>query len=218
MLKIICRNWRANLNYKMEYWHNLITNKSWEILKEIKREFDFILIGGWATYIYTKSLKSKDIDIIVDFDNLNIIRKKYNLIKNDNLKKYEIKIEEIDIDIYVKYFSKLPLPMEEIEKNINFIGGFKLVKPEILLILKQAAEKNRENSEKGEKDRIDIMGLLVNLDIDFNLYKKLIKEYKLDDYRSILIKIITGFRDLERLNLNVKNYKKIKLKLIKNLK
>ncbi|MEK6835214.1 MAG: hypothetical protein AABX61_03055 [Nanoarchaeota archaeon] len=202
----------------MEYWHNLITNKSWEILKEIKREFDFILIGGWATYIYTKSLKSKDIDIIVDFDNLNIIRKKYNLIKNDNLKKYEIKIEEIDIDIYVKYFSKLPLPMEEIEKNINFIGGFKLVKPEILLILKQAAEKNRENSEKGEKDRIDIMGLLVNLDIDFNLYKKLIKEYKLDDYRSILIKIITGFRDLERLNLNVKNYKKIKLKLIKNLK
>lgn len=202
----------------MEYWHNLITNKSWEILKEIKKEFDFILIGGWATYLYTKSLKSKDIDIIVDFDNLNKIRKKYDLIKNNNLKKYEIKIEEIDIDIYVKHFSKLPLSIDEIEKNINFIEGFKLVKPEILIILKQAAEFERGNSEKGEKDRIDIMGLLMNIDINFDLYKKLIKEYKLDNYRNRLMGIIKNFKDLERLNLNVKNYKKIKLKLIKNLK
>ena|SRR3989344_185536 len=202
----------------MEYWHDLITNKSWETLKEIKKEFDFILMGGWATYLYTKSLKSKDIDIIVDFDNLNIIRKKYNLIKNDKLKKYEIKIDEIDVDIYVKHFSKLPLPIEEIEKNIKAIEGFKLVKPEILIILKQAAEFERGNSEKGEKDRIDIMSLLIKLEINFDLYKNLIKEYKLDGHITRLIEIINNFRDLEKLDLNVKTYKKIRLKLIKNLK
>ena len=202
----------------MEYWHNLITEKSWNILQKIRKEFNFVLIGGWATYLYTKSLKSKDIDIIVDFDNLNEIRKKYDLIKNDNLKKYEIKKEEIDIDIYVKGFSKFPIQINEIEKNINLIEGFKIVKPEILIILKQAAELDRENSEKGEKDRIDIMSLLINTEINFKLYKKLIKEYELGNYINRLIKTISNFRNLERLNLNVKNYKKIKLKLIQSLK
>jgi len=29
------------------------------------------LIGGWAIYLHTKALKSKDIGIIVDFQTLN---------------------------------------------------------------------------------------------------------------------------------------------------
>ena len=38
----------------MEYWHDLIVEKSWNALQKIKREFNFILIGGWAIYLYTK--------------------------------------------------------------------------------------------------------------------------------------------------------------------
>jgi len=202
----------------MEYWHNLITEKSWNILQKIRKEFNFVLIGGWATYLYTKSLKSKDIDIIVDFDNLNEIRKKYDLIKNDNLKKYEIKKEEIDIDIYVKGFSKFPIQINEIEKNINLIEGFKIVKPEILIILKQAAELDRGYSEKGEKDRIDIMSLLSRCEINFKNYNQFIKKYNLEGYKNRLISLIKNFRDLDKIDLNVNSYKKIKLKILNELK
>ena len=62
------------------------------------------------------------------------------------------------------------------------------------------------------------MSLLINTEINFKLYKKLIKEYELGNYINRLIKTISNFRNLERLNLNVKNYKKIKLKLIQSLK
>lgn len=202
----------------MEYWHNLITEKSWNVLQQIKKEFDFILIGGWAVYLYTKALKSKDVDIVVNFETLNEIRKNHYLNKNDKLKKYEIKIDEIDVDIYVKNYSILPIPLDEIEKNVAQIEGFKLVKPEILLILKQTAEINRGNSEKGMKDKIDIINLLIKADIDFDFYHELIKKYNLENYRNELIRIIKNLNLLENLNLNVKQYKPIKLKLLKELK
>ncbi len=202
----------------MEYWHNLITEKSWNVLQKIKKEFDFVLIGGWAVYLYTKANKSKDIDIIVDFDNLNTIRKNHQLIRNDNLKKYEIKIDEIDIDIYVKNFSKLSLPIEEIIKNTNFIEGFKLIKPEILLILKQSAELNRGNSEKGQKDKIDIISILIRENINFNFYHELIKKYNLEHHKNRLIELIKSFDHFDRLNLNIRQYKIIKLKLLNELK
>ena len=48
----------------MEYYHDLVTQKSWEELQQLRKIIDFVLIGGWATYLYTKTLKSKDIDII----------------------------------------------------------------------------------------------------------------------------------------------------------
>ncbi len=46
----------------MEYWHNLMTEKSWKILQGLKGKFSFVLIGGWATYLWTRSLKSKVIN------------------------------------------------------------------------------------------------------------------------------------------------------------
>ncbi|MBI4154712.1 hypothetical protein HY498_01360 [Candidatus Woesearchaeota archaeon] len=202
----------------MEYWHDLITEKSWNVLQQIKKDFDFVLIGGWAIYFYTKGLKSKDIDVIIDFDNLNEIRKKYDIKKNDHLKKYEIKVDDIDIDIYVKNFSELPVPVEEIEININLIENYRVVKPEILLILKQAAEFDRGHSEKGLKDRIDIMNLLINGNIDFDFYNELIERYRLNNFRSKLIDLTKNFNELNYLNLNVKEYKNIKLKLLKKLK
>ena len=103
----------------MEFYHNLITDKSFKILQDLRKKFDFILIGGWAVFLYTKSLKSKDIDIILDYDELEKIRKEFNLFKNERLKKYEIKIDEVDVDIYLPFFSKLGMPVEEIKNTPN---------------------------------------------------------------------------------------------------
>ena len=51
----------------MKYYHDLITEKSFKILQDLRRKFDFILIGGWAIFLYTKALKSKDIDIYLPY-------------------------------------------------------------------------------------------------------------------------------------------------------
>src|SRR3989344_646686 len=197
----------------MEFWNSLLTEKSWNILQDLKNKFDFILIGGWANYLWTKTHKSKDIDIIIDLKTLYKIKNEYKLIKNDRLKKYEIKFDEIDIDIYVPYYSKLSLPIEDLGNYFTAVEGFKVVIPEVLLILKQGAELDRGNSIKGQKDRIDIMTLLLHSDINFKRYNKILKRYNLN-YLKELKRIIKTFKDLKHLNTNVKDFKKIKNKLL----
>lgn len=203
----------------MEFWNSLLTEKSWKIMQELKKEkFRFIVIGGWAAYLWTKQHKSKDIDIIIpDFSELETLNKKYPLNKNDNLKKYEIKIEEIDVDIYLPYYSRLALPLKDVLENATKVEGFEVVRPEVLLILKQGAELDRKESIKGQKDRIDIMTLLCYADVDFEKYRSLLEKNRLGHYRQRLKEIITAFREIKHLNLNAKDYAKIKKELLKKV-
>lgn len=202
----------------MEYWHDIATEKSWRILQDIKNKIDFIVIGGWAAYLWTRRMKSKDIDIIIDIDQLDYLKKNHDLKKNDNLKKYEIKIDGIDIDIYVPHYSKFPLPIEEIKKHTSMIEGFTVPKPEIMLILKQGAEKGRGESEKGLKDRIDMVSLLLGCDVDFRLYMELIRKHKAEDFYSRLRGIIANFKEYSYLGLKPAEFRKKKIELIKKMR
>ncbi|MEW5896581.1 MAG: hypothetical protein AB1668_02730 [Nanoarchaeota archaeon] len=204
----------------MEFWNTLITEKSWNVLQRLtKKPFRFILIGGWAAYMWTKLHKSKDVDIIVDdYNSLEYLKRNFDLRKNDQLKKYEIKIEEIDIDIYVPFYSQLPLSIEEIKKQSTKIENITVVRPEILLILKQQAELERMQSIKGQKDRIDIMALLCFAPINFSLYLQLLDKYHLAHLYERLKKIITQFSELKHLGLNPREYKKKKEALLGQLK
>jgi hypothetical protein len=47
----------------MGFWHSELVESSWSTLQQLKNRYEFILVGGWAVYLYTKALKSKDIDI-----------------------------------------------------------------------------------------------------------------------------------------------------------
>ncbi|PIU30319.1 hypothetical protein COT07_01420 [Candidatus Woesearchaeota archaeon CG07_land_8_20_14_0_80_44_23] len=201
----------------MDYWNDAITEKSWKRLQSIKEKFKFTLIGGWAVYLWTRNMKSKDIDVIVNFEGLNYLKLHYDLRKNDNLKKYEIKTEDADIDVYVPHYSKLAIPVEEIGKHSSIIEGFRVANAEILLILKQNAELERRESEKGEKDRIDIMNLVLNGDVDFEKYSEAIEQYNLNALKSNLIKIIREFKDYKYLNLNPRELKIKKELILKKL-
>lgn len=184
------------------YYQDIITEKSWQILKELKKDSDFVLIGGWAVYLYSKAFKSKDIDIIVDFKELENLSRKFNIYKNNRLKKYEIKKEGIDVDIYVPYFSELGVGAEEIIKYTNKIEAFKLPQKEILLITKQQAYQDRKESKKGEKDMIDIFSLILLKDFDFKLYLKLLKKFRLEKFKSDLTDLLENTIEISELGLN----------------
>jgi len=200
-----------------EFYHDLITEKSFKTLQNLRKKFKFILIGGWAVFLYSKSLKSKDVDIIVDYDELEKIRKEYNLFKNDRLKKYEIKIEEIDVDIYLPHFSNLGLKVEEIQHYYQSLEGFLVPIPEILLILKIYTFQNRRGTNKGKKDLIDIFSLLKAEQIDWKKYKELIEKYNLKNLNEDLKDLISSQKSLPELDLLDHRISKLKKEILGNL-
>lgn len=201
----------------MTYYQDELTNKSWDILNKFKKANQFVLIGGWAVWLYSKSLKSKDIDIIIDFAELDKLKQKFTVNKNERLKKYEIKIEEVDVDIYTPHYSDLGLPVTEIVSYTQQVDNFKLPIPEILLILKQITAKNRQGTSKGEKDRIDIISI-VNADIiDWSKYQQLIEKFKLSKPRLDLLDLLKTVYEVDQLNLNRQQTAKLKRKIFKVL-
>jgi len=200
-----------------EFYHNLITDASFKLLQKIKKKFDFVLIGGWAVFLYTKALKSKDIDIIVDYDQLDKIRKEFEVFKNERLKKYEAKTEETDIDIYLPHFSDIGIPVEEIIKYTQTIEGFLVPIPEILLILKVYCFSSRKGSVKGNKDLIDIFSLLSKEIIDWQRYKKIIAEYNFENINKELRNLVSSQKSIPELNLLNHKIAKLKNSILKEL-
>lgn len=190
----------------MEFWNSELTEQSWQMLQELKKRYDFVVIGGWAIYLWTRQQKSKDIDIVIDIKELEKFRQE-GLSKNDNLKRYEIKKGNIDVDIYVSYFSKLAIPAEEISKYSTKIEGFDVVVPEALLVLKQQAERERRNTVKGEKDKIDVISLLFFTEIDFKKYFLLLKKYSIENYSQELVSLVQNFNDYNSLKMTPRELK-----------
>lgn len=201
----------------MEFWNSLLTEESWKALQALNKKYKFTLIGGWAVYLWTKQQKSKDIDIAVGINELQKFKQE-ELAKNDRLKKYEIKIGEIDIDIYVSYFSKLAIPVEDIEKYSSNVEGFRVALPEALLVLKQGAWLDRKYSAKGEKDKIDIVSLLFFSDIDFERYGKILREYRLENYINELISLIRSFQDYQDFGFSPREFKLKRKAIVENLR
>ena len=81
----------------MEFWQNWVIDKEVSCLTRAEKKYKFILIGGWAVYFLTKLLKSKDIDIIVDFGELERMKVEMRIEKTEFLKKYSCEIEGISM-------------------------------------------------------------------------------------------------------------------------
>lgn len=201
----------------MEYYSALITQKSFKILQDLRRQYKFMLIGGWAVFLYTRALKSKDIDMIVYYDELEKLRRELPLVKNDRLKKYEIKQEEIDIDIYLPHYSRIGLPVEAIGEYAVNREGFLVPKIEILLILKQFVFGQRQGTAKGEKDRLDILSLLKTEETDWRFYWEALKKFGLESFKENLTDLLKETRQAPELDLNEYQMAKLRNKIFKEL-
>lgn len=200
----------------MQYWNDLITKQSWQKLAELNQQYRFVLIGGWAVYLYTKALKSRDIDVIVDFETLSQFKKDFDLSKNERLKKYEIKELNFDIDVYVEHYSHLGLPAEEIIQHAVNLDGFQVPRIEVLLILKQLVWQKRQATIKGEKDKIDIWALL-NQGIDYDLYQQLLHQYQQVTLKDALLKLLADTVQVPALNLHQQRLARLKKNIVKSL-
>ena len=130
--------------------------------------------------------------------------------------KYEIKINEVDIDIYTAFYSELAISVEQIRSTK--IEGFDVVRTEELLILKQGAEIDRKESEKGEKDRLDILSLLFYCDIKFDEYFKILKKINREYFYDRLIKVVKDFNEYKYFNMTPRQLKLKKNEILGKLK
>lgn len=209
----------------MELWNEAAVEKSQKILFELKNKLSFVLIGGWACWLYAKTVKSKDLDFYLNFDDFYSLQGKLAemgvfVSLNKNLQKYEAKVDEIDIDIYTPQYCPLIIPCKDVfsEKWFHAREGFNVILPEALLFLKAKAEFEREQSMKGFKDRIDILSIISKAKIDKDFLSKLENRYGFRIRERILNIIRESSKEYEYFFPEAKNLralKKLKMELIK---
>jgi len=161
-----------------------VVERSWRVLGELKGFADFVLIGGWGVYFWTRKLKSRDIDVYIDQKNFyklqsELTQKGYALKRNVRLMKFEALIGDVEVDIYTPFVSRLVIPCLDVfdRKLYSVIEGFKVAIPEVLLLLKAQAARDRWHAEKGLKDRVDIISLLKFADVKRDVLEQMLKEY-----------------------------------------
>lgn len=198
----------------MAYYHDLITEKSWQELKKLTKLIDFVLIGGWAVYLYTKALKSKDIDILIEYTELIKLKGKYDLSKNQRLSKYEARIDQVQIDIYLPFYSKIGIPIEDLLKETISFGGFTVLKKEYLIALKLFTLKERGRSPKGKKDFLDLISLFLINNIDKKLIQNLIDKYNFNLATIFFREMMNEYVEILEIGINRHSYKKLKEKIL----
>ncbi len=197
----------------MNFYHNLITEKSWRLLQSLRKEYDFILIGGWAVFLHTNALKSKDIDLVLEFSELERLREKFEVSKNERLRKYEARREEMEIDIYVPFYSNPGLPAENLKEFVVGLEGFKTVDKEVLAILKQAALLARKDTVKGRKDLVDLVSLFRLPGFNWEKYGKIVSMYELGDSSAAVLGMLEKTTEIGELDLNTHQMARLKRKI-----
>ena len=192
----------------------MVTDKSWKLLQTLQKELKFVLIGGWAVYLWTRALKSKDIDLVLDYEELEKLKGDFEVVKNERLKKYEAKRSEIEIDIYIPFYSNPGLPAEEIKNFVVSLEGFQTVAKEALAVVKQKAFSQRRDSVKGRKDLIDLMSLFQLEGFDWNRYLEIIAKYEVEDDLELVKKSVKETRQIEEIGLNVHKMAALKKKIL----
>lgn len=202
----------------MDYYRDTVTQKSWQMLAEMAQKFKFVLIGGWAVWLYTKQLKSKDIDIVVNLHQLAKLKTRFDLVKNHRLKKYEFRDGEVQVDVYTPYYS-IPggIPAETILKRSVKLEGFTVPKPEVLLITKIVTWAKRRGSAKGKKDFIDIIGLLSLPNVNHKQLKINIDSDEIKTAVNLLVNQLKKTYSVPEINLNRHQFAKLKAGWLKFL-
>jgi hypothetical protein len=132
--------------------------------------------------------------LYIDEDNFyklqfELQQRKFALKRNARLKKFEAVVGDVEVDIYTPFMCNLVVPCSEVfsERLYSVIEEYKVAIPEVLILLKAQAAQQRWNSEKGIKDRTDIISILSFVDLKVDLLRKLLEKY---DRQQTLLKLL----------------------------
>lgn len=169
-------------------WNEAIMLKGYEFIKKlIALDIEFVVMGGWAVYFLTEYHMSKDIDLMIrdrEFWKLkNYIMGLNGREKTTNLPKTGFALDDVELDVYTESRSGLAIPVKDVFSKSYFLNikGVNVLKPEVLLILKAAAEKERSETMKGFKDRCDMLAILMRSKLDSVLLRHLSEKYGCKD-------------------------------------
>jgi hypothetical protein len=103
----------------------------------------------------------------------------------------------VEVAIYTPFMTKLVVPCSDVfdRKLYAVIEGFKVAVPEVSLLLKAQAARERWHAEKGLKDRVDLISLLKFADVKLDVLKQLLKKYNTQHkLRDIIMRAISESR------------------------
>lgn len=159
-----------------------LTDHSYRVLLQLVGIVpDAILIGGWGTWVRQQGLMSHDIDLIVDHSGRDAIFE----IADDHSQsnhlggvKWRAELDgvydngvlknTIHVDLYVPYQSRLgarlDLVVERLETFAEHIDEWRVLDEDAHAATKLAALLDRPESQPGEKDRVELFGMLPNIE------------------------------------------------------
>ncbi len=152
-----------------EFYPPEFTERSRAVLDRIREAVpDAVLIGGWATWVRTGGAMSHDIDLIVTRPQLEVIAGlAEDLSESRHLAgcKWRGTLDDVHLDLYVPYESRLgrrlQLRVERLVHRQQLVDTWIVLDLPAHVATKVAALLDRPDSMPGEKDRQELMALLL---------------------------------------------------------
>lgn len=152
-----------------EFYPPEFTERSRAVLDRIHEGVpDAVLIGGWATWVRTGGAMSHDIDLIVTRPQLEVITGlAEDLSESRHLagRKWRGTLDDVHLDLYVPYESRLgqrlQLRVERLVHRQQLVDTWIVLDLPGHVATKVAALLDRPDSMPGEKDRQELMALLL---------------------------------------------------------
>jgi hypothetical protein len=145
----------------------------WKVARTVTTLADgeIVLIGGIATHLHVQrrpksglSLEgTHDVDAAISAVASSSMRDKYEFAENPRLHKVQVRIDNIDVDLYPQHLSRLRFSYLDLAPYAQRFRGFRIASIPHILLLKVDALADRGSSGKGAKDRRDAVKLLVLL-------------------------------------------------------
>ncbi len=171
------------MRMQRQFWNDEKTGKSLDVLRRLPKGLDFVLIGGWAVYSYVSAQKSEGVDIAIGLGKLDFFTE-YGIEEYEGTTIKHSTINGTVVDLFVEGYTDrdLPVPVSRIMRDYVLIEGLKVVRKELLLLLKLWGYFGHDET-KIRKDIIDVATLVFYANIDFGKFSSYIDEYKVPQRR-----------------------------------
>jgi hypothetical protein len=157
-----------------DFYASDLTDRSFAVLNRLVDEFPAaVLIGGWGTWVRFEGAKSHDIDLIVGNADLDSIRNHpliadFSATEHVGGKKCRATIDEIHLDLYVPYQSRLgqrlQLRAEDLLRHGERVDKWHVLTAAAHTATKVAALLDRPDTQPGEKDRHELLALIADVE------------------------------------------------------